>query len=152
MPPLRDPFANFERMRRQMDELFGDVLGRTGLPARAARFSPPIDVYYCGEPPKAVLTAELAGVDPASLDLEIRGREVVLSGNRAPAEAQGRVYQQLEIERGSFRRMVTLGADVRSDAARAVFENGLLRVELPLAQPAGATRTVPIELPEEPTE
>ena len=31
MPGDRDLFANFERMRREMDELFGDVLDRSGL-------------------------------------------------------------------------------------------------------------------------
>ena len=34
----RDLFANFERMRREMDELFGDVFERAGAvaPARPA--------------------------------------------------------------------------------------------------------------------
>ena len=42
MPPERDLFANFERMRREMDELFGDVFDRTGLaPAKRGGFSPP---------------------------------------------------------------------------------------------------------------
>jgi len=31
MPSSRDPFANFDRMRRQIDELFGDVWSRAGL-------------------------------------------------------------------------------------------------------------------------
>ena len=46
MAPERDLFANFERMRREMDELFGDVFERTGLARRRSGFSPPIDVYY----------------------------------------------------------------------------------------------------------
>ena len=29
--PERDIFANFDRMRREMDELFGDVFERSGL-------------------------------------------------------------------------------------------------------------------------
>ena len=33
----RDLFANFERMRREMDQLFGDVLDRSGLGAAAPR-------------------------------------------------------------------------------------------------------------------
>ena len=31
MTRQRDPFANFDRMRRQIDELFGDVWTRAGL-------------------------------------------------------------------------------------------------------------------------
>jgi HSP20 family protein len=149
MPPPRDLFANFERMRREMDELFGGVLGRTGLASRGTGLRPAVDVYYCGDPPRAVLKAELAGVDPASLGLEVRGREVILSGHRRPAEAEGRVYQQLEIEHGAFRRSVTLGADVRSEEAQAVYENGILRVELPLAEPTSGARTVAIRVREE---
>jgi HSP20 family protein len=149
MPPERDLFANFDRMRREMDELFGDVLGRSRLASRRTGFSPAVDVYYCDGPPRAVLTAELAGVDADSLDLEVRGRDVILSGHRRPTGAEGRVYQQLEIENGPFRRVVTLGADVRADQARALYENGLLRVELPLAEPDAGARRVPIEVSEE---
>lgn len=149
MAPPRDIFANFERMRREMDELFGDVLARPGLTPRRRGFSPSVDVYYCGDPPRAVIKAELAGLDADSLDLEVRGREVVISGHRRPAEAEGRVYQQLEIAHGAFRRTVTLGAEVDADAVRAAYENGVLRVELPLLEPPARTRTVPIEVAEE---
>nr|MBA2319162.1 Hsp20/alpha crystallin family protein [Euzebyales bacterium] len=34
MPRHPDLFANFERMRREMDELFGDVFDRTRLAPR----------------------------------------------------------------------------------------------------------------------
>ena len=37
----RDLFANFERMRREMDELFGDVFERTGLGRRRSASRPP---------------------------------------------------------------------------------------------------------------
>ena len=63
MTPPRDPFANFERMRRQIDELFGDVWSAPGCLRSRRAFSPRVDVYYCGDPPKAVVKADLAGVD-----------------------------------------------------------------------------------------
>ena len=74
--PDRDLFANFERMRREMDELFGDVFDRGMAPLRRGGFSPAVDVYYTGDPPRAVVRADLAGVDPAGIALEIRGREL----------------------------------------------------------------------------
>ena len=75
MPTSRDPFANFERMRRQMDELFGSAFGGGGLARRAGRgFSPPVDVYYCGDPPRVVVKVEVAGIDRDELGLEIAGR------------------------------------------------------------------------------
>ena len=141
----RDLFANFERMRREMDELFGDVFDRGLGPRRRGGFVPAVDVYYVGNPPRAVVRADLAGIDPAQLELEIRGRELILGGQRlAPAADEERLYQQLEIEHGPFRRVVALGADVDADAARATYEDGMLVVELPIAAPADP-RTVPIE-------
>jgi HSP20 family protein len=145
MPSERDLFANFERMRREMDELFGDVFDRRLTPRRHDGFMPAVDVYYAGDPPRAVVRADLAGIDPAEVELEIRGRELVLAGQRRPpADGTERVYQQLEIEHGPFRRVVSLGAEVDADAARARYENGLLIVELPI-RPTPPAQTVPIK-------
>ena len=145
MPSERDLFANFERMRREMDELFGDAFDRGLRPRRRQGFSPPVDVFYLPDPPRAVVKAALGGVRSEDLALEIRGRELVLAGVRRQEEADGRVYQQLEIERGPFRRVIALGVEVDADAAKAVFRDGLLSVELPVLQrTAGAPRSVPI--------
>jgi HSP20 family protein len=145
MPQERDLFANFERMRREMDELFGDVLDRGLAPRRRGGFSPAVDVYYASDPPRAVVRADLPGIDPDAVQLEIQGRELVLSGHREAdgPPADDRVYQQLEIERGPFRRVISLGAEVDADAADASYEDGILTVELPLSKPA-RSRTVPI--------
>jgi HSP20 family protein len=83
-------------------------------------------------------------VDPAGISLEIRGRELILTGRREPETGEDRVYQQLEIEHGPFRRVVALGADVDADAANAAYEDGMLIVELPLAPPK-RPQTVRIE-------
>jgi HSP20 family protein len=149
MTPDRDLFANFDRVRREIDELFGDVLGRTALaPHRRAGFTPAIDVSYQEDPPQAVVTAALPGIRLEELDLEIHGRELVISGHRRPAEAEGRAFQQIEIEHGPFRRAVQLAADVVFEETRASYEDGMLRVTLPLARPDQKSRSVPIEVPE----
>jgi HSP20 family protein len=148
MSPERDLFANFERMRREIDELFGDVFERTGL-ARGRGFAPRVDVYYADNPARAVVQADLAAVDVENVSLEIRGRQLVISGHRRPAKAEGRLYQQIEIETGPFRRTVELGADVKAAEARASYEDGLLRVEVPLAKPEQTVRHVPIEAGED---
>ena len=150
MTSRRDPFSNFDRMRREMDELFGDMLERSGLSRPRTAFAPPVDVFYEeGPPARAVVVADIAGIDPDAVQIEIQGRELVLSGQRPQAAAAGRLYQQLEIPTGPFSRVVHLGADVVADAARAVYEDGMLRIELPLAAGTGTRRTVPVEIPEE---
>ena len=144
--PERDLFAGFERMRREMDELFGDVLERS-FGGRRAGFSPRVDVSYAADPPRAIVTAELAGINPDDLELEVRGRELVIAGHRGPVdETEGRVFQQIEIEHGPFRRTVQLGAEVVSDQAKATYHDGILRVELPLQQPEARSRSVPVEI------
>src|SRR5947209_4070119 len=144
---MRDPdlFANFDRMRREMDELFGDVFDRSRLSRGRTGFSPAVDVVYTADPPRAIVTAELAGVSLENLDLEISGRKLILSGNRESAEREGELYQQIEIERGPFRRIVELGADVIGEEAKASYEDGILRVELPLAHTQPEARAVRIE-------
>ena len=154
MARQRDLLVNFERMRREMDELFGDVWGeRRSWRARSQHgFSPRVDVYYCGEPSreggaaaKAIVKADVAGVGLDTINLEICGRELVISGERPVQETEGRVYQQLEIQAGPFRRVVQLNADVAAEEARATYEDGVLRVELPLRKESRSSRQVPIE-------
>lgn len=43
MPRERDRFTNFERLRREIDQPFGDVLGAAGLTSRRQGFSPAVD-------------------------------------------------------------------------------------------------------------
>jgi len=129
----RDPLFDFERVRREMDELFSDVWGMGRGRRRPSGFSPRVDVYYCGaEDPKAVVKVELPGVPPDSINLEIAGRDLVISGERPLAESEGRVYQQIEIETGPFRRAVRLSAEVDTARTRATYDDGILRIELPL--------------------
>ncbi len=144
MASERDLFANFERMRREIDELFGDVFDRGTLGAGRRQFSPHVDVYYCGQPPRAIVKVELAGIDVDDVSLEIRGRQLVIEGERRAQESEGRLYQQIEIPHGPFRRVVELGADVQADAANATYDDGILRVEIPIAAPEDERRQVPI--------
>ena len=131
-------------MRRDIDELFGDVFERsTGLRGRG--FSPSVDVFYVDDPPRAVVKADLAGVDVDEVALEIRGRQLIIAGERRAQEAGGRLYQQIEIAHGPFRRVVELGADVEAEAASATYEDGILRIEIPLVQQEDQTKRIPIE-------
>jgi HSP20 family protein len=143
MSQERDLFANFERMRREVDELFGDVVGRSMT--RRGGFSPRVDVLYAKDPARAIIQAELAGIEMSDLELQVDGRVLTLSGLRRPPVAEGAVYQQLEIEHGRFHRAIDLGVEVDPDPANASDHDGILRVELPLVQPESRSRTVPIE-------
>ncbi|MEA2369259.1 MAG: hypothetical protein QOH38_1977 [Thermoleophilaceae bacterium] len=144
MASERDLFANFDRMRREIDELFGDVFERGALGAGRRQFSPHVDVYFSGNPPRAIVKVELAGVRVDDVGLEIRGRQLVIQGERRAQDSEGRLYQQIEIPHGPFRRVVELGAEVVADDASATYDDGILRVEIPLASPDDEKRQVPI--------
>src|SRR3954469_12848014 len=131
-------------MRREIDELFGDVFDRAGLAPRRT-FTPEIDVYYCGKPARAIVKVAIAGIDPDDVSLEIRGRQLAISGERRAQEAEGRLYQQIEIAHGPFKRVIELSADVDAERAAATYDDGVLRIDIPLAEPEDNTRSIPIE-------
>jgi HSP20 family protein len=143
--PERDVFANFARMRREMDQMLGGSWSRTTyVSRRSSGFSPNVDVYYCGDPQRAVVKVDLAGVDLAEIGIEVSGRQLAIIGERPVQEIEGRVYQQVEIPSGPFRRIVELQVDVDADRATANYEDGILRIDLPLRDPNETTRRVPI--------
>lgn len=123
----------------------GDSWSRaTYVSRRSSGFSPNVDVYYCGDPQRAVVKVDLAGVELDEVGIEVSGRQLAIVGERHVQETEGRVYQQVEIPSGTFRRVVELQADVDTDQARATYEDGILRIEVPLRDPSETSRRVPI--------
>ena len=114
--------------------MLGDAWGRaTYVSRRSTGFSPNVDVYYCGDPQRAVVKVDLAGVELAEVRIEVSGRQLAIVGERPVQETEGRVYQQVEIPSGPFRRVVELQVDV--DAER---RQGHLRGRHPADRPAAA--------------
>jgi HSP20 family protein len=143
--PQRDLFSDFARMRREMDQMLGDAWGRTRyVHRRTTGFSPNVDVYYAGEPQRAIVKVDLAGVALSEIGIEVSGRHLAIAGERPVQETEGRVYQQVEIPSGPFRRVVELQVEVDAEQASATYEDGVLRIELPLRDPDETSRRVPI--------
>ncbi|MBU3691743.1 MAG: Hsp20/alpha crystallin family protein [Solirubrobacterales bacterium] len=142
----KDLFANFARMRREMDEMLGGTWGRaTYISRRASGFSPSVDVYYANDPERAVIKCELAGIDLSTVGIEVSGRQVTVIGHRPVQETEGRVFQQVEIPTGPFRCIVELQVDVDAERAEATYEDGLLTVDLPLRAEEERVRQVPVQ-------
>jgi HSP20 family protein len=128
--PQRDLFVDWSRARY--------------VTRRSSGFSPNVDVYYCGDPQRAIVKVDLAGVELSEVGIEVSGRHLAIVGERHLQETEGRVYQQIEIPSGSFRRVVELQVEVDAERASATYEEGILRIELPLRDPNEITRRVPI--------
>lgn len=129
--PQRDLFVDWSRTRY--------------VTRRSSGFSPNVDVYYCGDPQRAIVKVDLAGIELSQVGIEVSGRHLAITGERHVQEAEGRVYQQIEIPSGRFRRVVELQVELDPDRASATYEEGILRIELPLRDPNEATRRVPID-------
>jgi HSP20 family protein len=129
--PQRDLFVDWSRTRY--------------VTRRSSGFSPNVDVYYCGDPQRAIVKVDLAGVELSQVGIEVSGRHLAITGERHVQEAEGRVYQQIEIPSGRFRRVVELQVELDADRASATYEEGILRIELPLRDPNETTRRVPID-------
>ncbi len=124
-------FSDFERIQERMEQAWQQVLGPPGAP----RFSPPliepsVDVYETDR--DVVVVAEIAGISDEEVEIAVDGRVLVFSGERKPSEARpGRLYSQMEICHGPFRRELLLPAEVNPDKADAGYSHGMLEIVLP---------------------
>jgi HSP20 family protein len=83
-----------------------------------------------------VLTADLPGVDPGSVDVNVDNGTLTISAHRTARSDES--VQWLAYERffGSYRRQLSLGDGVDSDKISATYENGVLTVTIPLSEKA----------------
>jgi HSP20 family protein len=129
--------------RDDVDRLFADLFpgGRHGASNEARA---PVDVYLTdGPPPSLTVELDIAGVDPGQVDVALVEDVLVVRGERRRAGGGRRAYQHAEIAWGPFERRLRLGVSVDAAAASAAYENGILRIRLPLA-PAPPARRVDI--------
>ena len=132
-------------LRGEIDELFSDLWQVPRFAARGA-FKPQVDCYRTEDPPELTVLVELPGVDPDEVQIVATPQALLVAGERRRPPGDGRVYQQMELDYGPFRRELVLGADVDPERGRASYQNGLLTIVLPLAQRAPTTTKVPIEV------
>src|SRR3989304_6256342 len=106
-----DIFSDFERIRERMEQAWRQVLGPPGSPRFGTPLiEPSVDVYETEE--EVVVVVEIPGISEEEVEIMVDGRRLVLSGERKPGAAQPkRLYSQMEICHGPFRRGVLLPAE-----------------------------------------
>lgn len=98
---------------------------------------PPTDVYETEDAVAVVI--EIAGLGPNDYEILLRGRTLVVVGERRdPAEKLA--YQQMEIRHGKFRTQVHLPWALEGTGQEATYESGFLKITLPKAK----VRRVPV--------
>ena len=121
-----DPFSDLDALTR------GLLNSQTGS-TRTPRFMPmdlcKIDDHY-------LLTADLPGIDPGSVDVDVDSGTLTISAHRT-ARSEDAV-QWLANERffGTYRRQLSLGEGIDATAITATYENGVLTVTIPVAERA----------------
>lgn len=106
------------------------------VPFEVRPWAPPLNVLEVDR--AFVVIAELAGVDPASVQIDVNPTLVAIRGVRQLALPQRlRRIHRLEIAAGLFQVEVSLDPPVDPDQAAARYTNGLLEVVLPFARGSG---------------
>ncbi len=108
---------------------------------------PKVDVYE--KEGKVIVKAELPGFKSDQISAEIKDNMLVIEAkSEEDKEEDGgkNGYWRKEISRGYMRRVVSLPVEVVSDKAAAEFENGVLKIEVPKAQPQLEEKTRKLEI------
>jgi HSP20 family protein len=94
----------------------------------------PIDLYRDGD--HYVLTADLPGIDPGSVDVDIDGQLLTVRAERTPRSQEGVKWLARERQGGSYLRQLTLGQGIDTSAITANYDNGVLSVVIPVSEQA----------------
>jgi len=98
----------------------------------------PIDLYRDGD--HYTLNADLPGIDPTSVDLDVDGQYLTIRAERVAPSAEGRAWLARENRSGSFVRRLTLGDTVDRENISASYDAGVLSVTIPVAEKAKARK------------
>jgi HSP20 family protein len=117
-----DPFS-------ELDRLTGDLLQFRPGP----RFMP-VDLYRDRD--QYILTADLPGVDPGSVDIDVDGQLLTIRANRTATAQENTKWLVQERPNGTYLRQFSLGEGVDSSRISARYDNGVLSVIIPVSEKA----------------
>jgi len=134
----QDPFQNMNQIRQQMDQMFNQAFGSSGLnigfgPIGAgtdASVSPKVDMTEDAN--NYFITIDAPGTDKSNLDVKLEDRTLTISGKRDKTVAKqdgGKVIQQERMS-GGFQRAIVLPGPVQEGSMTAKYDNGVLHVTI----------------------
>ncbi|GEM48052.1 Hsp20/alpha crystallin family protein [Deinococcus cellulosilyticus] len=135
-----EPLRDMRSLRSSIDRMFEDFLSPySTLSSQNSLVA--LDMYEDGD--NLIIEANLAGFKEEDVNIEVHGNSLRLTGEIKPQQAQQnpqKNYYLRERQYGRFERIVPLPYRVESDQARAVFENGTLKITLPRSEETKAKK------------
>jgi HSP20 family protein len=138
------PRDGFTELREEMDRLLNRLMGeeRRDIPS-LGEWKPPLDLKETKD--RITVTAEIPGIDPKDIHIEVRDDMLILEGQKKHEEEhEDERFYRMERTYGSFSRAVMLPAPVDSTRGNAIFKNGVIAITIPKAQAAKQT-TIPVK-------
>ena len=131
-----NPFADFERLSSEIEEMFFRFYGGPRLRMmKSGSFQPLTDVYYVKSTNSVIVKLEIAGINPDDLRLTVQDKTLIIDGSRVDPQHDGeKVYQQMEIDYGHFKRKIMLPVSVNVEKVLASYLDGFLTIEMPVAE------------------
>lgn len=134
-----NPLSEFATLQNQMNHLFDSTLH--GWPAESGTrtWMPPADIHETDL--ELVVTADLPGIDPKSIDVRVENNILSITGERKTQETtnNGNVHR-MERMYGAFARSFTLSTQVDAAKTQASYKDGVLKITLPKAEQAKPKR------------
>lgn len=127
------PWNLFEEMRREMEDLWNRGWLPRLMEATPRTWEPMLDVYrHDGD---LVVRAEMPGVKKEDLEITFDNGDLVLQAERREeTEVEEEHYFCTECHHGRYFRRLHLPYEVDPEKIRAHLEDGVLEVDLPLAE------------------
>ena len=120
------PAGPLNRLAEEFEQWFGPLAARRPATAR---------VNVRSDEHEAVVQMELAGVNPKSIDIQLKDRTLKVSGQReGEAVPEGAGYVLRERPTGGFERTLLLPWAVNADTVKARSRNGVLTITLARAE------------------
>lgn len=127
-PQFRNPWAEFERIRRGLDELSQNLMAEGKTYVHASVY-PPLIMYETKD--ALIVKAELPGIGSEDLDISIEGETLTLQGKKETTQNEEKVsYHRREIKTGNFSRAIALPTKVNMDNISAKLVDGILTLTL----------------------
>ena len=128
-----------------MERFFEDFSGHLPVQRNTGAFVPAMNVYQ--EQDQIVVETSLAGVDPKNVEISIENDILTVKGkSQKQTEVDEKNYYHKEVSFGSFYRSLPLPAQVVGEKAKATFENGVLKIEIPKMEVKKIVKPITIEI------